>query len=245
VKVSSYDPRQSDYLNRVFLAEIDRGAVLTILELGAHDGRDTLELYERFRAEIHAFECHPDLIRDLRERLRPFNSIHLVERAVWDSNGRIPFYPVIRTVKDGEEISNRGASSCFLAREDYHQSYEQAATEVDSIRLDSYCAEHEIDRIDLLCMDVQGAALHALRGMGHYLRKVRYLIAEIEKRPLYHGQDLYPEVKAYLESYGFLEVAEVRRDAWFSDFMFVGQPDWMLPLTAWQRVKRWLKRRLV
>lgn len=41
--------------------------------------------------------------------------------------------------------------------------------EVESIklrRLDSFCAEHEIDRIDLLKLDVEGHELAILRGMG-------------------------------------------------------------------------------
>ncbi|MEQ1839006.1 MAG: FkbM family methyltransferase, partial [Verrucomicrobiales bacterium] len=177
----------SDYLNPRFLEEIDTSSVSTILEFGAHDGRDTLALCLRFGARIHAFECHPDFFPIARDRCRPYPKIHLVERAVWDADTRIPFYPVVRTMVEGGVIDNPGASSCFRACDDYHQIYEQSATEVEAIRIENYCAEHRMDRIDLLCMDVQGAGLHALRGFGDRLRDVRYLIAEIETRPLYVG----------------------------------------------------------
>lgn len=236
--LSSYTGPISDYLNPRFLAEIDLPSVDTILEFGAHDGKDTIALRERFGAHIHAFECHPEFFTVARERCRPHPEIHMIEKAVWDADARIPFYPVIRTTMNGREISNPGASSCFRSRNDYRQLYEQTATEVEAIRVEGYCAEHHLDRIDLLCMDVQGAALHALRGLGDRLRDVRYVIAEIEDRPLYEGQHLYPEISAYLKAHGFVRRVRVRRDDWFSDYLFENHPSWLAPLSPRQRVRR-------
>ena len=39
--------------------------------------------------------------------------------------------------------------------------------------LDDYCAEHGIERIDLLKLDVEGAELEALRGAERLLREAR------------------------------------------------------------------------
>ena len=229
-----YDWRRSNYLHRGLLALIDRTSVRTILELGAHDGSDTIELFKHFDADIHAFECHPDIIPLARERYHACPRIRLVEKAVWDADTRTPFYPVIRTTQNGQLLDNPGASSCFLARDDYHQRYEQSVTEVEAMRLDGYCATHGLTRIDLICMDVQGAALHALRGLGDGLRNVRYIIAELEKRPLYRGQALYPEVAAHLAAHGFCPVAEVIRDDWFSDFLFIKNTGQSPRMSLWK-----------
>lgn len=223
MKLFPHEYDHSDYLNRGFLAEIDIPSVRTLFELGANDGRDTLQLSELFSADIHAFECHPGMMAEARARCEGRPGIRLVEKAVWHTNERIPFYPVVRTVQDGVEISNPAASSCFRARDDYRQLYEQSVIEVDAVSLESYCDSIGLDRIDLICMDVQGAALHALRGLGERLRTVRYLVAEIETRPLYHGQDLYPEVAAHLAAHGLKPVAQVKRDDWFSDYLFVNR----------------------
>src|SRR5690606_20785305 len=80
-------------------------------------------------------------------------------------------------------------------------------------------------------LDIQGAALHALRGLGDRLKSVRYILAELETRPLYHDQDLFPEVCAHLAAHGFRAAAEVKRDAWFSDYLFIAAPG-RLPLAA-------------
>jgi FkbM family methyltransferase len=189
MKTFARDWSQSDYLNPSLLRLIDTTAIGTVFELGAHDGRDTIALAEKFDADIHAFECHPDMLPLARERIRAHPAaarIRLVEKAVWDAETRIPFYPVVRTTTaaDGTEIDNPGASSCFRARDDYHRRYEQSVTEVETIRLDVYFAAQNIRRINLLCMDIQGAALHALRGLGEHLRQVGYIQAELENRPL-------------------------------------------------------------
>jgi FkbM family methyltransferase len=225
MKLFSHEHQHSDYLNRGIVAEIDISSVRTLFELGANDGRDTLQLQDVFSADIHAFECHPGMAAEARARYDGRPGIHLVEKAVWHSDARIPFYPVVRTVQNGVEISNPAASSCFRARDDYHQHYEQSVIEVDAIRLDSYCDVLGLERIDMICMDVQGAALHALRGLGDRLHTVRYLVAEIETRPLYHGQDLYPDVAAYLAKHGLKPAARVRRDDWFSDYLFINRSE--------------------
>lgn len=247
MKTFAHDWNHSDYLNPKLVRLIDSSSVRTVFELGAHDARDTVALAEKFAADIHAFECHPDMLPLARERIRAHpaaDRIRLVEKAVWDAETRIPFYPVVRaTASDGTELENPGASSCFRARDDYHRRYEQSVTEVETLRLDAYCTAQNIHRIDLLCMDIQGAALHALRGLGEQLRKVRYIQAELENRPLYHGQDLFPEVRAYLAEHGFRCAAEVKRDAWFSDYLFIARPAILAPGTRWrERLARLLGR---
>lgn len=235
MKSFPHDWRQSDYLNPGVLRMIDARAVSSVCELGAHNGRDTTALQDYFNAEVHAFECHPGMIPLAREHIRSHASAHrirLVEKAVWDTPGRIPFYPVERTTAmDGAELDNPGASSCFRARDDYHRRYEQGVTEVEAIRLDDYCHAEGLAGFDLLCMDIQGAALHALRGLGDRLKSVRYILAELENRPLYHDQDLFPEVCDHLAAHGFRAAAEVKRDAWFSDYLFIAPPG-RLPLAA-------------
>lgn len=236
MKTFRYDWRRSNYLNRGLLAFIERTSVRSMLELGAHDGKDTIELSKYFDADIHAFECHPEMIPLACERCRGRPLVRLVEKAVWDADTRIPFYPVVRPTQNGRPIDNPGASSCFLARDDYHQRYEQSVIEVEALRLDGYCATHRLSQIDLICMDVQGAALHALRGLGDGLRNVRYIIAALERRPLYHGPTLYPEVADHLAEHGFRPVAEVLRDDWFSDFLFINHAEPLPRIGLWRNL---------
>ena len=218
VYLPCYD--QPDFLHPGFLMHIDRESVKTIVQAGCFDASDTVLLSQVFPAEIHAFECNPEALATARKNLASQNSIHLVDRAAWNAECQIPFYPVVATLSEGKEIDNPGASSCFKARPDYLSRYEQKETTVAAMRLDTYCAQQKITNVDLLCMDVQGAELRVLEGLGELLHTVRYVITEIEVQPIYYEQSLYPEIDAYLRSYGLRQVAEVYRDPWFSDYLY-------------------------
>jgi FkbM family methyltransferase len=211
-----------DYLNPGFLRQIEQQRVHTIFEVGCADGADTLRLAAFFPAYIHAFECNPLALIEARRRCASTNVIRLVEKAAWDADCTIPFFPVTAVVeKETRKVTrNPGASSCFKAL-DYHSQYYQAEVMVEATRLDTYCAQHGTTSIDLLCMDVQGAALRVLKGLGSVLERVRYIIVEVEIRPLYYGQALYPEVHGYLKAGGFRQAAEVYRDPWFSDYLYI------------------------
>lgn len=243
MKTFPHDWSHSEYLNPGVVRMIDARLVRTVCELGAHDGSDTVDLRRHFDADVHAFECHPDMVPRARACIAAHpqaGRIRLCAKAVWDSAGRIPFFPVVRTTTaDGSVIDNPGASSCFRARHDYHRSYEQTTTEVEAIRLDDYCAAEGVESFDLLCMDIQGAALRALRGLGDRLRQVRYIIAELENRPLYEGQDLFPEVRAFLAAQGFRVAAAVTRDDWFKDYLFIARPSRLSGPAKWrERIAR-------
>ncbi len=209
-----------DYLHPVFARHLRSNAIQTILECGCLDGADTIILRDTFEADVYAFECNPDILPKTRLALLGQPDITLVEKAVWDQEGEICFYPVTRATKNGREITNWGASSCFRVRPDYHRQYEQREDLVPAIRLDAYCRSQGITQIDLLCMDVQGAELRALRGLGDLIYEVTSIVSEIERRPIYFGQDLYSDVNSYLSARGFRQIAEVYRDEWFSDFLY-------------------------
>ena len=222
-KIYTHRHEYGDYLNPGFVQQIDRETVSTIFEVGCADGADTLRLADAFPAQVHAFECNPEALVEARQRCAGTNSVRLVEKAAWDADCTIPFFPVTVTIEKetGKVIKNPGASSCFEARPDYHSQYFQGEVMVEAIRLDTYCAQHKISSVDLLCMDVQGAELRVLKGLGEVLERVRYIITEIEITPLYYGQAVYAEVHGFLKASGFRQAAEVYRDAWFSDYLYI------------------------
>jgi hypothetical protein len=72
---------------------------------------------------------------------------------------------------------------------------------VATVRLDDI---PEIDAIDYLKMDIQGAELQALRGAERHLRRTMVVHTEVEFVPLYVGQPLFAEVDQELRRQGFL-----------------------------------------
>jgi FkbM family methyltransferase len=214
-------PYMGDYLQPPFVRALRRVKVQSIFEFGCGDGEDTLRLRNRFGAVVHAFECNPFMLPLLRARLGGQPGVRLIERAVWDEDGRIPFYPVVHTVQAGRVLSNPGASSCFRAVSGYLQEYVQTEVTVEAIRLDSYCDRERVRPPDLLCIDVQGAALRALRGLGRHLDGVRAIIIEIEHREIFTGEDLYPAVDGFLLQAGFHQAVVIEHDGWYNNYLYL------------------------
>jgi FkbM family methyltransferase len=71
---------------------------------------------------------------------------------------------------------------------------------VETKRLDDIA---EIERIDFLKIDVQGAELDVLRGCIKKLAETLVVHTEVEFVPLYRGQPLFADVDTFLRAQGF------------------------------------------
>jgi FkbM family methyltransferase len=192
------------YLKKEITKYINNEKVKVIFEIGSRDCLDAINLYKHYNVKVYAFECNPLAIKICKENLKKYDikddQVELIEKAIYNEDGEITFYPVDKTVNaetfenhvdfvkiDENTSANIGASSLFKINKDYQQlkyknkDYHQQNTEVkvQSIRLDNFIKERNIDRVDLICMDLQGAELMAFQGMGKHLKDVRYIITEL------------------------------------------------------------------
>ncbi|MBX3435839.1 MAG: FkbM family methyltransferase, partial [Pirellulales bacterium] len=187
-----------------------------ILDVGSCTGAQAGEFAQVFpQARVYAFEPHPVSAAVCRTNTSRFPNVSVVEAAVGETDGRVE----LQAVLDG----NPGASSLFVAsgHQDV-QPLEQSPIEVRALRLDTWAAREGIERCDLVWMDLQGAELLALRGMGALLSTVRAIQVEITYRELYRGQVLWPELRSFLESRGLTLVDEWPDPCgYFGDAVFV------------------------
>ncbi len=185
---------------------LGRAPVRTIVEVGARDCVETLDFESTFpEARIFAFECNPATLPACRLAVMGRDRIKLVEKAVSDQRGTVTFYPTDpeRTVTKHAN-GNPGASSLFRASPDYpHETYVQNEITVETTTLDDFMRSEGITGIDLLWMDIQGAELLALKGLGDRLRDVGLIHMEVEFLPIYQGQPLFDDVHEYLRAHGF------------------------------------------
>jgi FkbM family methyltransferase len=187
-------------------ALLDPASVRTVVEVGARDCAETLDFHRRYpNARIIAFECNAATLPVCRRAVARLRRIKLIEKAVSDRAGDIPFYPIDpdRTVT-GDAEGNPGASSLFRASGDYPlEHYAQRETTVQAVTLAQVMREEGLHGIDLLWMDIQGAELLALRGLGDRLGDVRLIHLEVEFFRIYAGQPLFEEVHRFLLGRGF------------------------------------------
>ena len=93
---------------------------------------------------------------------------------------------------------------------DYNIANPQKEIRVNGTRLDTFISENQIDNIDLLCIDLQGYELNAIKSLGEQLHKVNYIITECSIQSTYTNGATFEELNHYLSKYGFSYVSSNR-----------------------------------
>ena len=201
-----------------------RQSAYTILDVGSRDALVAIEFAEHFpNAKIYAFECNPPAISICRRNVANHPNIVLVENAVSDVCGPVGFYAIdpektVTAWPDG----NIGASSLFIANPAYPvETYYQNRITVEAITLKQWAQGVGINTIDILWMDLQGAELKALMGMGDLLDTVSFIYTEVEYKEMYIGQPLFDTIDRYLTKHGFYLHSKLNTSQWFGDAIYV------------------------
>lgn len=201
----------STYLSNKFVNLIDKNRIKVIFELGSRDLLDSVALQRFYNAEVYSFECNPDSLLVCNSTLKTLDEntksrIHLVEKAISLQNGPQSFLPFDLTKYD-----NMGASSLlpidFSLRNptdpDYNKPNPQKKVKVEGVRLDTFCKNNSIENIDLLCLDLQGYELNAIKSMGLNIYKTKYIITETSVTSSYIGGATFSELDKFLTENGF------------------------------------------
>jgi FkbM family methyltransferase len=205
---------------------VDPSTVQTILEVGSRDAEVSVALKRAFpHARVFAFECNPPAIELCRRNIAAsgLDDITLIPKAVSDSNGTLDFFAIdpIKTVTPHAD-GNIGASSLFHANPEYpHEQYHQNKISVEATTLAQWSAEASVSSVDLVWMDLQGAELKALQGMGELLQNIKILYSEVEFKPMYLGQPLFGDIDKFLRKNGFRLHGKFNLSEWFGDAMYV------------------------
>ena len=85
----------------------------------------------------------------------------------------------------------------------YNRGTVQTEIEVEGTRLDSFMKDNNIENVDLLCIDLQGYELNAIKSLGEKLKKVKYIITETCIESIYIHGATFIELNEYLEKHGF------------------------------------------
>jgi FkbM family methyltransferase len=183
----------------------DRGGIKTVFDVGSRDGAESVTFAEKFtEASVYAFECNPKTIPYLRERASKYTRIAAIEKAVTNYDGVTKFYPTNMQTVTSWADGNPGASSLFKANGNYPaEKYMQDEIEVPCTRLDTFCKEKSIDKIDILWIDLQGAEMLAFESLGDLIHKVKFINTEVTFKEMYTGQCLFEDVNSFLTSKGF------------------------------------------
>lgn len=171
-----------------------------IFDVGAYIG-EVARIYRRIfpRAKLYCFEPFPGSFREL-ETLSSDPWIKCYPMAMSDQIGKI-------TLNVNADLSCNSIFSRPHNKPAYYAAHAQNVDhiEVETTTIDSFCNKENIERIDILKLDVEGAEAKALQGAHKQLSKhaVILIYTEVMFIPHYGGGCLFHEVTGLLEKHGY------------------------------------------
>lgn len=105
--------------------------------------------------------------------------------------------------------SNNGESSSFLEF-GLHSTFHPQIHYVDSFQTETKLLKDIMCNYDIsynfVNLDIQGVELKALKGMGDYLKNIKYVYTEVNSDYVYKNCAIIDEIDKYLKSFGFQRV---------------------------------------
>ena len=166
-------------------------------EIGSHFGVDTKE-FINITKNLHCFEPDHRNIQMFKQLNLP---VILNEYAISDIDGISKFYLSSGNVYESKygptnnELVNQNdwsASSSLMVPKNHTVKTPwvkfENTIEVKTKKIETYCLENKIEKIDFIWMDVQGAELNIIKGMGEFKDKINYIYTEYSDEELYEYQ---------------------------------------------------------
>ena len=166
-----------------------------IIHLGAHKCEE-YPIYKKFTNNIIWVEAIPELIQVAKQK---YPELNIINEVICDvDNKDIEF-----------KITNNTLSSSILDIK-YHKEIHpniivEKILKTKTKTLSTIYSEYRINPQDynLLTMDLQGAEMLALKGLGDSINNLDYIYTEVNEKELYEGCCLLNDLDIYLGYFGF------------------------------------------
>jgi len=198
-----------------------------VFDVGANRGHTVARFRTEFPdATIYAFEPGLQAFLDLKARTADDSKIKSFQLALGEYDGSATLHENSDDVTSSL-LPNSPHISHFAPPE---MCIPKKETTIPLVRMDTFCAQESINRIDLLKIDAQGYERYILDGAGSLLSpaKIRGLFLEVLFVDLYKDQTWCGEVLESLRSrgyrlFGFTDIVSDDIHGWkWADAMFVG-----------------------
>jgi FkbM family methyltransferase len=159
---------KQDWINQ-FIGQKEK---LVIFDIGSFNFEDSVRLKNYFKnANVYAFEAFDyncEKYGDYAKRI----GVTVHNLAISDKKGETTFYN--STDFNGREWTCSGSILEPSEKEGHeiHEGlrYNISGITVETTTINDFCIENDIENIDILHMDIQGAEYYAIKGMGDKIR---------------------------------------------------------------------------
>lgn len=189
-----------------------------VVHCGASTGQEAQAYADQGIKQVIWIEALPHIHALLSAHIKQFEGQRALLACLSDKNNERVGFNI---------ASNEGQSSSLLEFGTHKQEHPSVIfvgkVTLKTVRLDSLLKRCKIEvGVDwLLNLDLQGAELLALKGMGDLLWKFKYAYIEVNDRHLYKGCPLVGEIDAYLLKYGFTRRETKMTGAHWGDALYI------------------------
>lgn len=173
-----------------------------ILHVGAHSGQEA-QAYADLRVEhVTWIEADPRIYHKLLNHIGSFKNQVGVNACIADKDDKEVDF----------KIASNGGQSSSILEFGTHAKMHPDCTFVSHMTLKTvtlatlFKGGRLHSPYDLLNVDIQGAELLALKGLGSYLNDFKYLYLEINRDEVYKGCPLVEDIDFYVAPFGFRRV---------------------------------------
>ena len=137
-----------------------------ILDCGANIGLAALYFHYRFpAASIYSFEPESSNFELLEQNVFLYNNIKAFKQAIWTKTGKLCL-----------DLNNANDSFTVTDKVNDHSDT------IQGISLNDFLDQNQIDKVDLLKIDIEGAELPLFSENLAWIRKVDVIVVEIHER---------------------------------------------------------------
>jgi len=173
-----------------------------VLHLGANTGQEAPVYAKHDVKEVVWIEAIPQVFEDLAKNIEQFPGQSCMLVCVGDEEGKEVEFHVSNNESQSSSFLELAHHKVIHPEVHYNGSFKTVMHRIDNLfRPESFGGNEWF-----LNADLQGAELHAFKGMGDLLHKFKWVYTEVNKRETYAGCALIEELDDYLGKFGFVRV---------------------------------------
>jgi len=194
-----------------------------VVHIGAHLGEEGADYASNGVSQVTWIEGNRTLMKDLYDntRILPLRQNYFCELLSDQDDEKVSF-----------SITNNGQSSSILPLGTHLTHYPQIGVvetrEERTKRFDTFYRKNitsiELENVDFINLDVQGAELKVLKGFGDLLNQygnIKAVYSEVNFEEVYVGAPLVSELDDFLRTFGFQRILTASTPYGWGDALYL------------------------